>query len=106
LQFGSVLGGAGKIFASIAVKAESASLTMQTGFIALSTTHDNAGVPTLTEKVRIASTGNVGIGTIAPTSKLQVVGLPEFVDNAAALAGGLTAGAFYRTATGVLMVAF
>lgn len=50
--------------------------------------------------------GNVGIGTPTPTSKLQVVGLPVYADNTAALAGGLTAGAFYRTSTGVLMVAF
>jgi hypothetical protein len=41
--------------------------------------------------------GNVGIGTTAPTSRLQVVGLPAFANNAAASAGGLTVGAFYRT---------
>lgn len=41
--------------------------------------------------------GNVGIGTLNPTSRLQVVGLPVYANNAAALAGGLTAGAFYRT---------
>jgi hypothetical protein len=50
--------------------------------------------------------GNVGIGTNFPTSKLQVVGLPVFADNAAATTGGLTVGAFYRTATGVLMLRF
>jgi hypothetical protein len=50
--------------------------------------------------------GNVGIGTGSPTSKLQVVGLPTYADNTAALAGGLTAGAFYRTSTGVLMVTY
>ena len=47
--------------------------------------------------------GNVGIGTVSPTSKLQVVGLPSYADNAAAITGGLTVGAFYHTA-GVLKV--
>jgi hypothetical protein len=47
----------------------------------------------------------VGIGTTAPTSKLQVVGLPTYADNAAALAGGLTAGAMYiRTGHGLDIV--
>jgi hypothetical protein len=41
--------------------------------------------------------GNVGIGTASPTSPLHVVGLPVYANNAAALGGGLTAGAFYRT---------
>ena len=41
--------------------------------------------------------GNVGIGTTNPTSKLQIVGLPVYANNAAAIAGGLTAGALYRT---------
>ncbi|MBI4722041.1 MAG: hypothetical protein HY769_03435 [Candidatus Stahlbacteria bacterium] len=49
------------------------------------------------EKVRITSNGDVGIGTQSPTSKLQVVGLPVYANNAAAIAGGLTVGAFYRT---------
>jgi hypothetical protein len=53
--------------------------------------------------MRITSGGNVGIGTTAPTSRLHVNGLPSFADNAAAIAGGLTVGAFYHTA-GVLKV--
>jgi len=93
--------------ASIAAKAEGTpTATVQPAYIAFTTAFDNAGVFALTEKVRITALGNLGVGTTAPTSKLQVVGLPVFADNAAALAGGLTAGAFYRTAAGVLMVAF
>ena len=49
------------------------------------------------EKMRITSGGNVGIGTTTPTAKLQVVGLAEHADNAAAITAGLTTGAFYRT---------
>ena len=49
-----------------------------------------------TERMRITSAGFVGIGTTAPKSKLHVTGLPVFANNAAAVAGGLTAGAFYR----------
>ena len=47
--------------------------------------------------MRITSGGNVGIGTTTPTAKLQVVGLAEHADNAAAITAGLTTGAFYRT---------
>lgn len=52
-----------------------------------------------------ASGENVGVGTAAPTSKLQVVGLPTYADNAAAVTGGLTAGAMYiRTGHGLDIV--
>ena len=48
--------------------------------------------------------GNVAIGTTGSSvSKLQVVGLVSYPDNAAAIVGGLTAGAFYHTA-GVVKV--
>jgi hypothetical protein len=49
------------------------------------------------EKMRLGVNSNFGIGTIAPTSKLQVVGLGAYASDAAAGAAGLTAGAFYQT---------
>lgn len=39
--------------------------------------------------------GKLGVNTSTPTSQLQVVGIPEYANRTAALAGGLTAGAFY-----------
>lgn len=51
----------------------------------------------LTTRMVILGNGLVGIGTTAPTSKLHVVGLPVYTTNALAVAGGLTAGSFYRT---------
>jgi len=50
-----------------------------------------------TNALFIRYNGYVGIGTTTPTSKLQVTELPIYANNAAAVAGGLTAGAFYRT---------
>jgi len=64
-------------------------------FFAFQTTAPNS--TTRTERLRITGSGNVGIGTSAPTSPLQVVNLPVYTNNADAVAGGLTAGAFYRT---------
>jgi len=49
--------------------------------------------------VTTALKGNVGIGTTTPGSKLSIVGLPAYANNAAALAGGLVAGDLYYTDT-------
>jgi|LGOV01.1.fsa_nt_gb hypothetical protein len=40
---------------------------------------------------------SIGNGAVNPTSSLQVTGLPIYANNAAAVTGGLTIGAFYRT---------
>lgn len=55
-------------------------------------------------KMIVKTSGDIGIGTNITTSRLQVVGLPTYATDAAAGAGGLTAGAFYQTATGELRV--
>ena len=65
------------------------------GFYTTANGGGTTGIPA--ERMRIDQAGNVGIGTAAPTSPLHVLGLPVYANNAAAIAGGLTAGAFYRT---------
>lgn len=57
----------------------------------------NTGGSVFLDVLTIVANGAVGIGTISPTSALQVVGLPIYASNATAIAGGLTVGAFYRT---------
>lgn len=53
----------------------------------------------------LAASGSVAANSLT-SSTLRVTGLSVFADNTAAKAGGLTAGAHYRTATGVVMVVF
>jgi hypothetical protein len=48
--------------------------------------------------------GNVGIGTNTPTSKLHIVGLPEYWDVQDAIAAGLTNGALYATQSGEVRI--
>jgi len=61
----------------------------------------------------ILKNGNVGIGSDAPNSKLQVVGLPivpfnssDNQTNTDAIVSGLTIGSFYHTGNGILRVVF
>jgi hypothetical protein len=75
-------------------------INFQTATAGSAGTTDN----TPTTKMTLTGSGDLGIGVTAPTSKLQVVGLPVYADDAAAGTGGLTAGAFYRTATGEVRV--
>jgi len=83
-----------------AISANGASAAASGGSNIIFETGNGGTASTIDEKMRIAASGNVGIGTIAPTSKLQVVGLVNYANNAAALAGGLTLGAFYYTNVG------
>jgi hypothetical protein len=98
IYFGSYSGTAQRNAAGIRAFADGSwdASNMPSGFLFETTP---PGTLTRAERVRITSSGYVGIGTNGanPTSILQVVGLPVYANNAAAVAGGLTAGAFYRT---------
>jgi hypothetical protein len=60
----------------------------------------------VTEWARFQQNGNFGINTSNPTSKLTVVGLPIYANNAAALAAGQVVGAFYHVGDGILRVVY
>jgi hypothetical protein len=55
-------------------------------------------------RMLIGATGNIGIGTLTPTSKLHVSGLPLYDTVATATGAGLTSGAIFRTTGNVLMI--
>ncbi|WP_177177116.1 hypothetical protein [Flavobacterium urocaniciphilum] len=67
------------------------------------------------ERIRAVASGNIGIGTSTPSAKLEVAGkikatdvnftgLPTFLDESAAIIGGLVTGDMYKTPTGELRI--
>jgi hypothetical protein len=66
------------------------------GYLGTIDAHDLTVQTNSSERMRITSGGNVGIGTTTPHSKLAVVGLPVYANNAAAITGGLATGDFYQ----------
>jgi hypothetical protein len=75
---GSYTGTSDTTFAHIAGRKESAISTETAGYLTLST-RPNGG--SMTERFRINSTGNVGIGTTGPGAKLEVSGGSVVIDN-------------------------
>ncbi len=57
-------------FGVVAGRKETSNTGNAAGYLSFATTNEAGG--TITEKVRISSTGNVGIGTTAPTAKLEI----------------------------------
>ncbi|MEK6557279.1 MAG: hypothetical protein AABZ14_03150, partial [Candidatus Margulisiibacteriota bacterium] len=70
LDFYAVNGEAMPAYARIGLGVAGGSVGLETGYLALSTINGGS----LTEKARITSGGNVGIGTTAPSTKLDVAG--------------------------------
>jgi hypothetical protein len=108
VQFGTVIGGGNTNMGAIIAKAETnISSTVYPGYFYFMTAHDDGvGGTAYTEKLRITSKGNVGIGTAAPTSILTVANLPVYASNALAISGGLHDGAFFTNGSGGLFVVF
>ena len=103
IKFASVASGANFVKGGIAFRRSLSAGRGDIHFLNDNNT-DNGGVSTTDDtKMIIKSEGDVGIGTTDPKSKLQVVGLSSYADNAAAISGGLTVGAFYHT-SGTLKV--
>ena len=69
-------------------------VAQSTGLFLSSGSGDSITLLTSGAKIYMTSNGT-GIGTNVPTSKLHVVGLATYANNAAAIAAGHTAGAFY-----------
>ena len=77
----------------------------QSGFAGYRLKTKTAG-GTVVSALCIDTDGKVGIQKTSPNTNFAVASLPTYADNTAALAGGLTAGDFYRTSSGAVMVTY
>lgn len=62
------------------------------------------GTQTITGAKTLSATTTVSGALVASNATVTLSGVPTYADNAAALAGGLTAGRLYKTAAGALNV--
>ena len=84
-------------FAAIAGRKQTSVNGNAGGYLQLSTSNSSGG--NLTEKMRITSAGNVGIGTTTPQSKLQVAGGIQMADDTATASADKVGTMRYRTGT-------
>jgi hypothetical protein len=90
-----------------AVTAELFSTTdTNTGYVGTLSNHPFALRTNDLNRITILADGKVGIGSNSPTSPLQVVNLPICDTLQQAKDAGLSAGAFYRTTAGQVMVVY
>ena len=75
------------------------SVSGSSGFLAFATDSDNNLSSPSNERMRIASTGNIGMGTSSPTEKLDVVGSGIFTGDITAASGTFTDGLTIGTGT-------
>lgn len=78
LNFGGDVNGTTRVFGSIAARKENSTAADRSGYLSLATVNSGAAN---SEKMRITSAGNVGIGTTAPDHSLSIVSNPASVDN-------------------------
>ena len=78
------------------------SVSGSSGFLAFATDSDNNLSSPSNERMRIASTGNIGMGTSSPTEKLDVVGSGIFTGDITAASGTFTEGLTIGTGTTII----